>query len=341
MNTSSIQTPAQDPPEKSTECQVNRACEACRLLKVRCLPDSTSTSAICQRCKKSNRICIYAAPQKRRQRIRTDTRVAELEREIKAMRSLLTGGAESLVESRRVEKESATVTAAQDVATTIIDFDSSTTLSNGDEKSSADGNNLSRQSSIPTSQTNTPEDGDGSSTLIQAVSVETRRSKDFGLLSGEMSNQLFESYNNDLVQHFPAVLFPKNICPDDVRKLKPVLFQAVVTAAACQLDSVLFGELFKEMTKVYADRIFINGEKSLELIQSLILTSIWYCPPDESCGPSNLHFYQYIHMAATMALDLGIGLVVDQSVVTLDECRSLLACYLNCAGYASKEPFVQ
>jgi hypothetical protein len=335
MNTSSIQRAAQDPPEKSTESQVNRACEACRLLKVRCLPDNASTSVICQRCKKSGRICIYAAPQKRRQRIRTDTRVAELEREIRAMRSLLTGGDEPIGESRRVEKDTAAVPVAQD-ATTIVDVDSSTTLSYGEERSSADGTSLSRQSSIPTSQSNTPEDGDSSSNvLIHSASVEIRGGKDFGLLSPETSNQLFESYNNDLVHYYPGVIFPKNVCPDDIRKSKPVLFQAAVTAAACQLNPVLFGELFKEMTKVYAERIFINGEKSLELIQSLLLTSVWYCPPDDSCGPSNLHFYQYIHMAATMALDLGIGLAVDKAVVTLDECRSLLACYLNCAGYAT------
>ena len=333
MNTSSIQSAAQDPPEKSAESQVNRACEACRLLKVRCLPDSTSTSVICQRCKKSGRICIYAAPQKRRQRIRTDTRVAELEREIRAMRSLLTGGDEPIAESRRVEKDTAAVPVAHD-AISIVDVDSSTTLSYGEERSSAEGTNLSRQSSIPTSQSNTPDDGDSSSNVrLHSASVEIRGGKDFGLLSPKTSNQLFESYNNNLVHYYPGVIFSKNVCPDDIRKSKPVLFQAVVTAAACQLDPVLFGELFKEMTKVYAERIFINGEKSLELIQSLLLTSVWYCPPDESCGSSNLHFYQYIHMAATMALDLGIGLAVDKAVVTLDECRSLLACYLNCAGY--------
>src|SRR5271154_3236090 len=101
MNATSIPRKNQDTSQKPAEGQVNRACEACRLLKVRCLPDNTSTSAICQRCKKSGRICIYAAPQKRRQRIRTDTRVAELEREIRAMRSLLTGGDEPVAESRR------------------------------------------------------------------------------------------------------------------------------------------------------------------------------------------------------------------------------------------------
>jgi hypothetical protein len=247
------------------------------------------------------------------------------------MRSLLTGGDEPIAESMQGEKEPTVVTVSHDAATP-VDVDTSTTLSYGEERSSADGKDCSRRSSIPSSHSTSPDDSMSSMNILPS-SMETRRGKDFGLLSTETSNQLFESYNNDLVHHYPAVLFPKNTSPDEIRKSKPVLFQAVVTAAACQLDSVLFGELFKEMTKVYAERIFINGEKSLELIQSLTLTSVWYCPPDDLCGPSNLHFYQYIHMAATMALDLGIGLVVDKSVVTLDECRILLACYLNCAGY--------
>ena len=248
------------------------------------------------------------------------------------MRSLLTGGDEPITDSIRGETEATVVAVSQD-PTTPVDAETSTTSSYSEERSSADGKNCSRQSSIPSPHSTTPDDGIPSMN-IQPPLRETRRSKDFGLLSPETSNQLFESYNNELVQHYPAVLFPNHTSPDHIRKSKPVLFQAVVTAAACQLDPVLFGELFKEMTKVYAERIFINGEKSLELVQSLILTSVWYCPPEESCGPENLHFYQYIHIAATMALDLGIGIAVDKSAVSLDGCRTLLACYLNCAGYA-------
>ena len=60
----------------------NRACEAYRLLKVRCLSDETSPSSQCQRCRRAKRSCVFAAPQKRRPRKRTDTRVAELEREV-------------------------------------------------------------------------------------------------------------------------------------------------------------------------------------------------------------------------------------------------------------------
>lgn len=75
--------------EHSKDAALNRACEYCRGLKVRCFPEPGSASSACQRCARSNRICIFAAPQRRKQRKRTDARVAELEKEMRALRSLL------------------------------------------------------------------------------------------------------------------------------------------------------------------------------------------------------------------------------------------------------------
>lgn len=71
------------------EAVLNKACDHCRALKVRCFPDLGSSSGICQWCARSKRTCTFAPPQKRKQRIRTDTRVVELGKEMRAMRSLL------------------------------------------------------------------------------------------------------------------------------------------------------------------------------------------------------------------------------------------------------------
>lgn len=76
---------------KKAEQVLNRACEACRNSKVRCLAGPDPSSNQCQRCAKAGRTCIFAAPVKRRQRKRTDVRVAELEKEIKKMQSLIKG----------------------------------------------------------------------------------------------------------------------------------------------------------------------------------------------------------------------------------------------------------
>ena len=59
---------------------------------MRCLQDVSLSSVKCQRCAKSNRECVFTEPTKTRRRKRTDTRVAELEREVKAMSTALRQG---------------------------------------------------------------------------------------------------------------------------------------------------------------------------------------------------------------------------------------------------------
>jgi hypothetical protein len=70
------------------EVPSHRACAHCRSQKVRCLPEESNPN-ICQRCARTGRPCVFTPVQKRKQRKRTDTRVAELEREMRAMRALL------------------------------------------------------------------------------------------------------------------------------------------------------------------------------------------------------------------------------------------------------------
>src|SRR3954465_2255938 len=89
MTNQLVNSPDSEQPKKPQDQPLNRACEACRISKVRCLMNPDASSSQCQRCAKANRTCIFAPPAKRRQRKRTDVRVTELEKEIQQMRSLL------------------------------------------------------------------------------------------------------------------------------------------------------------------------------------------------------------------------------------------------------------
>jgi hypothetical protein len=92
-------------PLASGDVRSTRACDYCRSLKVRCI-SSNSPSAKCRRCARSDRDCIMTGPQKRKQRKRTDTRVAELEREVRAMQAAVnrTEGASSPTNSEGTTK---------------------------------------------------------------------------------------------------------------------------------------------------------------------------------------------------------------------------------------------
>ena len=81
-----------------------RACEACRSRKIRCLPQGSSKMGKCQRCDKSDRECIFTAPEKRRRRKRTDTRVADLEQMVQVLAARLEQEQRARLESEAKQK---------------------------------------------------------------------------------------------------------------------------------------------------------------------------------------------------------------------------------------------
>jgi len=166
--------------------------------------------------------------------------------------------------------------------------------SSGKEQESA-GLAQSRQQDAPklwpTSFQNMPHEGRGDVIDRKLLSVATAR-------------QLFETYKEDLFQHYPMVPVPASISADEMRATKPTLFLAIIAAASAKEDSDLSALLDKEVLQQYATRSLMRSEKSLELVQALLISAVWYNPPGKF---GQLKYYEYIHMAATMAMDLGIG----------------------------------
>ncbi|MCJ1400807.1 hypothetical protein MMC11_004015 [Xylographa trunciseda] len=337
---------------KSTNQQLNRACESCRLLKVRCLADDASFSPQCQRCSKAGRQCIFVAPQRKRPRKRTDARVAELEREVRAMRALLKDS-RSLRISEGDETDSKDNADNDDCHLGIEAEEDHAIVAHGESTPKAYVNSglpkpqscsgLMSATSYSSSTRHADELG-GSARPTDVV--------DRGIISMDTATALVALYVTELVQHFPAVILSEYCTAFELRVKKPVLFLAVIAAASLGGDSEVSHTLYKEIIRLYADRIFIKGEKSLELVQSLLLTVAYCYPPDSA---AHLQFYQYSHMAATMALDIGIGskprtaeylatdsLIKDHGSLydgdsvddgsLMEKCRALLTCYAVTAG---------
>ena len=63
-----------------------------------------SNADACQRCARSGRPCVFTPLQKRKQRKRTDTRVAELEREMRTMRAMFKNKQASQSETTQKER---------------------------------------------------------------------------------------------------------------------------------------------------------------------------------------------------------------------------------------------
>ncbi|KAI9815595.1 MAG: hypothetical protein M1832_005456 [Thelocarpon impressellum] len=124
------------------------------------------------------------------------------------------------------------------------------------------------------------------------------------MLSAETAAAIFDGYVRDMTIHFPAVVFAPGTTSSEIRKTRPVLFLAILSVGSGTAYPDLQRALTKELMKVLAERVICNGEKSLELVQALQLSTIWYWPPEHY---EELKFYQLIHISAVMAIDLGMG----------------------------------
>ncbi|KAJ5278921.1 hypothetical protein N7478_004293 [Penicillium angulare] len=305
---SSVQTPQS---QSQQQQQLNRSCESCRSLKVRCLPNP-STPNQCQRCAKGKKTCVFVAPQRRRPRKRTDSRVAQLEKEMRMMRSLLK-------DKIREESEHGSPDDSdnsQDNESTEMDFQGSLgpiPESAGDTSDSAqfmeyspnfiDTSHPGMHGSGPLSA---PPTFSGLHANFATESSEPPADDviDRGIISIEDAEQLVAFFIHELSSIFPLVVLPSNTTAAQLRQAKPILFLSVISAAAISIDAGLAVVLNREMVRLYADKFFIEGEKSLELIQALLLMIIFYLPPG---SPLRLQFYQYTHIASTMALEIGLA----------------------------------
>ncbi|KAI9730439.1 MAG: hypothetical protein M1834_005949 [Cirrosporium novae-zelandiae] len=127
---------------------------------------------------------------------------------------------------------------------------------------------------------------------------------DRGVIDTKTASQIFDRFVNEMAPLMPVVAFPPGTTATDVSSSKPLLFVSILAAASSLISQELQRTLVEEITRAYARRIICNGEKSIEIIQALLVSTVWYWPPDRY---EELKFYQFIHIAGAMAIDLGIS----------------------------------
>ena len=129
---------------------------------------------------------------------------------------------------------------------------------------------------------------------------------DRGLIDVQTAVDAFDHYVKEVAPKLPVVVFPAGTTMASVRRDKPTLFLVIMSIVMGHFRSELQVSLVHEVHRLFADKVIVKGEKSLELVQSIMLVSIWYMPPDQF---EELKFYQLIHMAVIMSMDIGMGRV--------------------------------
>lgn len=312
-----------------------RACEACRQLKVRCEPDDNSPTGSCRRCAKANRQCVVTAPSRKRQK-KTDSRVAELEKKIDALTATLhaqrgpESGAPLLdpavaqaqmaeLEQQRGQlyneqswqrsrespgrRESNTLTSPLAAE--------SATSSKRKFKSEPEAYNEAMESSEQHIRRTTMSDQAKSISLFIDHPPGAKEANDSSdsdvidrlIIDAPTAYRIFDRYCSEM-QFLPVVVFRPGTKAEDVRRSKPVLFLAILSAASNTIRPDLQPTFTSEVMRVLADRVIYRGEKTLEIVQALQVITIFYQPPDRY---EELNFNQLIHIAAVMGIDIGMG----------------------------------
>jgi hypothetical protein len=167
------------------------------------------------------------------------------------------------------------------------------------------------------------------------------------LMTADIAERVFLRYVNEICPHFPAVPFPAGTTAMELRETKPLLFLSVLAASSHgSAEQLVSQEVQRELTKLLkdqlADIIWRNGEKSLEIVQALQISVLWYRPPLHF---EQHNFYMMVNCAAVMALDLGLGRKATPNVMKLsigpfrryhpnssgiEARRTFLVCYYLC-----------
>ncbi|KAI9711702.1 MAG: hypothetical protein M1820_001846 [Bogoriella megaspora] len=153
-------------------------------------------------------------------------------------------------------------------------------------------------------------------------------------ISDQLARELFQTFIDYLLPQYPIVIIQEPY--DALRVSKPVLLLAAVAAASSTREQYLFAMLHSHLVRQVTEKAIIEGERSIELIQSILILETWYYPPDDL---RRLNFYQWIHIAGTMALQLGLGGARDLREPDLskpdsENRRTMFAVFQSCSQVA-------
>ena len=89
------------------------------------------------------------------------------------------------------------------------------------------------------------------------------------------ARRLLSVYQTQLCERFPYVVIPQNTTPRWLYQNKPLLFKAVIMAASFN-DLAMRKKTRSEIMAHLTEHLILKGEKSLDLLQGLLLFASWY-----------------------------------------------------------------
>ncbi|KAG5973483.1 hypothetical protein E4U58_004992 [Claviceps cyperi] len=127
------------------------------------------------------------------------------------------------------------------------------------------------------------------------------------LISRDVAQKVFDYYLEAFLPKCPMVVLAPGTNYQSLRATKPILFLFILSVAShefCALNQQR--ELLSQARSVLVEHVIVREEQSLELVQSLQLSALWYRASDSR---EQFSLTQLIHMMVTMAVGLGLDKV--------------------------------
>ncbi|KAH8168839.1 Zn(2)-C6 fungal-type DNA-binding domain protein [Sarocladium implicatum] len=313
-----------------------KACEPCRANKLRCRP-SLQQSGVCQRCLDSRKECVSrAAPRIRRAR-QSEPRVGVPSAACPA--SSVSASAPNVLSPQGTFSidlpivDDAEDESTLDVLSSIHETHVDSFLPSEDEDPFMPGQEPgSRSDSVPAVLT--PCSSQKSSTSSSQL---LNRQPQFDLASAQ---SLLDSFKS-LVSHFPCVSIPKDATVQSLASTRPFLLLAILASAAG--SKTLQGHRLydAEFRKVLGLKYVAGGERTLELLQGLLVYCSWY---PFQLRPKKPQLLQYVRMMGDLVQDLSLDEESDEygrqeQHEKLDRLRAYIGCsYLRASMMVSWLP---
>ncbi|RAK80149.1 Zn(II)2Cys6 transcription factor domain-containing protein [Aspergillus fijiensis CBS 313.89] len=262
-----------------------RACESCRSRKVRCLPSEKPSSA-CRRCIKLGYDCT------------------------------LTSSNNEHSSTNNPSRSSSSGVQNEDVVASLF----RNAPKHGDQSAMCELHRQMMRKQLLGDDTSRGAQETSHSTTTPPLTQTSTSNTDYKNLRVSMkeADELLSHFQSKKV-YFPFVDVPDNISAASMAKTRPFLFLAILTISATRRP-LLQRKLDERFRRVLSERIVLQGDKSLDYVQGLLVYLAWH---PIHLRPLNNQMWQYVQILRGMLSDLRF----DQRLHETAARNACLGCY--------------
>ncbi|KAK2021365.1 hypothetical protein LX32DRAFT_259081 [Colletotrichum zoysiae] len=181
-----------------------------------------------------------------------------------------------------------------------------------------------------------PSSGSGPSISISNLSLKPQ----FNLDSAEKLLQTFRV----MLKQFPCVALPPDATVASMSKTKPFLLLAILSTTSVSSASQGHTLYDEEFRKILGLKFVAGSERTLELLQGLLIYTAWY---PFHLRPKSKQGFHYVRMAAEILYDLdlnhppcqGVGASTQPTADQMEGIRAYLSCHYLVTAHV--QPYLQ